>query len=398
MQAQSQIRVDLSHSGTQEVKAMQHDINTRVVDIQLFNADVPWQPPEGVTAAIGYEKPDHTRGLYDKLPDGTSAITLDGNVATVILAQQMLSAPGTVRACVVFNDAQLNQLSTFPFLVQVQVNPAVDAPQSENYCRLQWLEDKLDEYLTLAKESGEFNGPTGPAPVLLGQEVVFQVSTDYQRIPTGEWSTQVPAMAPKEYLWSRTTAHYDSGDVISYSVSRNGADGTGSVVTVCGRAPDDTGNVALTAEDVGALPCVGGSVQGEINMNGQMITGLPTPTADTDAANKGFVETQTDAATAAAKEYTEQYAKTQIVSFLLNAADWVGDSAPYTLFTAISNLGTNLRLRAYPLYGSDHERNLAVKEACAAVSFATRSPDGITFTCLEEKPSVNIPVSVELYV
>lgn len=397
MQVQSEISIDLSCPGSETIQVMQHDINTRSVAIRLLSNGDPWQPPEDVTVAVGYEKPDHTRGLYDMLPDGSSAISLSGNVVTVILAQQILSTAGTVRACVVFNDAQLNQLSTFPFQIQVQVNPAVDAPQSENYSRLQWLEGKLEEYLTLAKESGEFNGPVGPGPILLGQEVAFQVSSDYQAIPTGAWSSQVPSAAPKQYLWSRTTAHYDSGDVVTYSVSRNGADGSGAVTCVCNVAPDDEGNITLTAQDVGALPCVGGSVQGQINMSGQKITGLPNPEEDSDAANKAFVAAQTGAAVSAAQTYTEQYAKTGIVSFLLSTDGWSGDSAPYTQFVAIANLSADRRLRAYPVYGSDTDRNLAIKEACAAVSFASRDDTGITFTCLEEKPTASIPVSVELY-
>lgn len=399
MQIQSQISVDLIRPGSEAVKAMQHDGHTRAVGIALLCNGEAWQPPEGVTAAIGYEKPDRTRGLYDRLPDGSAAISLSGNVATVILAQQMLSIPGTVRACVVFSDAQLNQLSTFPFRILVEVNPAVDAPQSEDYLRLQWLEDKLDEYLTLAKESGEFTGPTGPAPVLLGQEVAFQVSQDYRVIPTGEWSPQPPAAAPKAYVWSRTTAHYDSGDVVSYSVSRNGANGDGAVNTVCGVAPDDAGNISLTAEDVGALSCVGGSVQGQINMGGQKLTGLPEPTDDTDASGKGYVDARADAAAEAAKQYAAAYAKTRFVSFVLVSANWVGDSAPYTLFVPISNLTDDLLMRAYPLYyGNDTAKDLAVKEASNTVSYARRSSEGITFTCLEEKPAANIPVTVELYV
>ena len=204
MQIQSQITVDLNRPGVQTVPAMQHDGQTRAVQVCLQCDGQPWQPPEEVTAAIGYEKPDRTRGLYDKLADGSAAVSLSENVATVILAAQMLSVPGTVRACLVFHDAQQNQLSTFPFQIQVQVNPGAEAPLSEDYCRLQWLEDKLDEYLALAKESGAF---TGPGPVLLGQTVAFQLSQDYQQIPTGTWSEQLPACMPKQYVWSRTTAH-----------------------------------------------------------------------------------------------------------------------------------------------------------------------------------------------
>lgn len=391
MQVLSQICVDLNRPGVQTVPAMQHDGQTRAVEISLMCDGQPWQPPEGVTAAIGYEKPDRTRGLYDKLPDGTAAVTLSGSTAAVILTAQALSTPGTVRACLVFHDAKRNQLSTFPFQIQVQVNPAADAPQSEDYCRLQWLEDKLTEYLALAKESGEFNGPAGPGPVLLGQETAFQVSQDFRQIPTGTWEAQLPSCAPKQYVWSRTTAHYDSGDVVTYSVSRNGADGSGAVSTVCGVAPDNAGNVSLTAEDVGALSCVGGTVQGQINMGGQKLTGLPTPTNDTDAAGKGYVDTQAAAA-------VKQYAKTKFVTFLLCTQDWLGDSAPYTVYVPITNLTEEMLMRAYPLYtGSDAAKDLAVKEASTAVSYARRSDNGITFTCLEEKPAADIPVTVELY-
>ena len=391
MQIQTKISVDLNRPCTQTVPAMQHDGQTRAVEISLLCDGQPWQPPEGVTAAIGYEKPDRTRGTYDRLPDGTAAITVSGTTATVLFMAQMLSVPGTVRACLVFRDENLNQLSTFPFQIQVQVNPAAEAAQIEDYCRLQWLEDKLDEYLRLAKDSGEF---TGPVPVFLGQEVAFQVSQDYRQIPAGVWSAVLPSCSPKEFVWSRTTAHYDSGDVITYSVSRNGADGDGAVVSVCGVGPDDTGNIPLTAEDVGALSCVGGTVQGQLDMGGQKLTGLPDPTEDTDAAGKGYVDAQAAAASAAA----QQAVKTRFVSFLLGSANWAGDSAPYTLFIPISNLTEEKLTRAYPLYtGTNTAKDLAVKEASAAVSFAKRTEGGITFTCLEEKPAVNIPVTVEVY-
>lgn len=397
MQVQTQIRVDLNAPGEASVPVMQYDGSTRSIRICLLSNGEPWLPPEGVSAAMGYEKPDHTRGLYDLLPDNSPAISISGNEATVLLAQQVLTAAGTVRACIVFRDEALNQLTTFPFLLQVQVNPAVEAPQSEDYNRLQWLEDKLSQYLLLAKDSGEFTGDTGPCPTLLGQEVAFQVSDDYRAIPTGAWLPQVPSALPKAYLWSRTTAHYDSGDVVTYSVSRNGADGAGSVVSVCGVAPDDTGNVTLRAEDVGALACVGGSVQGAIHMNGQKITGLPAPEDGSDAANMTYVSQQAEAAVSAAQAHTEAYAKTRVVSFLLSASDWTGDSAPYTQFVPISNLEDGYRLRAYPVYGSDTAKNLAMQRACAAVSFALRSDGGITFTCLEDKPESGISVSVEVY-
>ena len=54
MQIQTQISVDLNRPCTQTVPAMQHDGSTRAVEISLLRDGQPWQPPEGVTAAIGY--------------------------------------------------------------------------------------------------------------------------------------------------------------------------------------------------------------------------------------------------------------------------------------------------------------------------------------------------------
>lgn len=397
MEVQTQISADLNLPAETAVPVMQYDGLTRRLSITLLADGKAWQPPEGVAAAVGYEKPDRTRGLYDLLPDGTPAVSLEGSCATVLLPPQMLSTPGTVLACLSFRDEKLNRLTTFPFRLLVQANPSAQSPDEEARDRLKWLEDKLEEYLTEAAESGRFTGKTGPGPVLLGQEVSFQISPDYRHIPTGVWQPQVPFPAPKTYVWSRTVSRYDSGDVVTYSVSRNGADGSGSVSSVCGVAAEDDGNVPLTAADVGAIPCAGGVVQGDIQMNGQKITGLPEPVQDTDAANRDFVIRQAAAAVAQAGSEAVDYAKTGIVTFLLAVEDWQGSSAPYTQAIAIAGLSADHRLLAYPNFGSDLARNLATREAAAAVSFAQRTDTGLTFTCLEEKPASPITVTLEIY-
>ena len=55
MQILSKISVDLMRPGSGAVKAMQHDDCTRAAEISLLCDGAPWQPPEGVTAAVGYE-------------------------------------------------------------------------------------------------------------------------------------------------------------------------------------------------------------------------------------------------------------------------------------------------------------------------------------------------------
>lgn len=162
MNVTSKISVDLTRQNVgQRVNAVQGDGNTRLVEITLLSGGAPWAPPEGVEAAIAYMQPGGTKGMYNLLADGTAAISITGNVATVILAPQMLSVSGTVQASLVFNDQQLNRLTTFPFAVSVTSNPAAGAQKTEDYLRLQWLEDKLDEYLRKAADSGAFDGEAG---------------------------------------------------------------------------------------------------------------------------------------------------------------------------------------------------------------------------------------------
>ena len=86
-------------------------------------------------------------------------------------------------------------------------------------------------------------------------------------------------------------------------------DAIGNVFSVCGIFPEETGNVNLTAADVGALASSGGDITGEIRMNGQSISGLNDPTEESQAARKGYVDTTA-------------------VSVTIPASGWVG-SGPY---------------------------------------------------------------------
>ena len=139
------------------------------------------------------------------------------------------------------------------------------------------------------KIKGE-KGDTGEPATLVSNTVEYQVSDSGTIIPSGAWGTSIPVVAQGKYLWTRVTTTFNSGSsAVSYSVSRMGIDGTGSVSSVAGISPNPDGNVPLTAEDVGALPKTGGSMAGALNMNGQKLSGLNAPTADDEAATKGFV-------------------------------------------------------------------------------------------------------------
>lgn len=236
------------------------------------------------------------------------------------------------------------------------------------------------------KIKGE-KGDTGAPAVLVQRSTTYMVSDSGTIVPSGSWQPEIPNVPQGKYLWTRTVLTFNTGSpVTSYSVSRMGIDGTGAVSTVCGVAPNSSGNVVLEATDVGALPATGGTVTGDIAMSGNRVGGLGTPSDGADAANKSYVDTALTGAKTVAKTAT------------LTVAGWTGSSAPYTQSVTVAGLTDAKRAMAYPVYGSNADSNIALKEACGMVSFASRSGNKMTFTCLEDKPTVAIPITVEVYV
>ena len=135
-------------------------------------------------------------------------------------------------------------------------------------------------------------GQTGDPATIITNRTEYQVSESGTIIPSGIWSTSIPVVTPGKFLWARTTTQFNTGTPnYAYSISRFGIDGTGAVSTVNGVAPDEFGNVELTAEQLKVLGLNGGTMTGPINMNGQAVTGLNDPTDGTDAVRKSYVDT-----------------------------------------------------------------------------------------------------------
>ena len=83
--------------------------------------------------------------------------------------------------------------------------------------------------------------------------------------------------------------------------------------------------------------------------------------------------------------------------FSAPASGW-SDAAPYTQVVSIPGLAGRGKIKVYPLFGNDNDANIAMKEACGLISYTKRDGNNITFTCLEDKPSVDIDVILEVYV
>lgn len=71
------------------------------------------------------------------------------------------------------------------------------------------------------------NGQDGSSVTVTKQEVTYQKGTSGTTPPTGTWGATIPTTNPGEYLWTKTVVTYSDGkSTTSYSVSRNGTNGT----------------------------------------------------------------------------------------------------------------------------------------------------------------------------
>lgn len=94
-------------------------------------------------------------------------------------------------------------------------------------------------------------GDTGAAAVVTGSSVNYMVADSGTIVPSGSWESTVPNVPQGKYLWTRTRVTFNSGSTItSYSVTRMGLDGSGSVASVNEYSPDENGNVTVTASGI----------------------------------------------------------------------------------------------------------------------------------------------------
>lgn len=272
------------------VYGMQGDRQSRAIRAQLVDGSTQWTPPAGTFFVISYAKPDGTHGIYSQTETGNAAVTISGSVATIALAEQVLTAAGDVPMTLTMFNADGERLSTFTWLLIVKPAAYSDAAfMSTDYYNL--LTEQIAAVLkaqesivgltatatTLAPDSAatvtvtggtgaedpfnfEFGipkgntgskGATGTAAKITAQIVEYQPGTSGTTAPTGAWSTTIPAVPAGQYLWTRTTITFNSGSpVVSYSVSRMGVDGTGSVKTVNNQSPDSSGDILLSSSNI----------------------------------------------------------------------------------------------------------------------------------------------------
>ena len=139
------------------------------------------------------------------------------------------------------------------------------------------------------------------------------------------------------------------------------------------------------------LALSGGTMTGEINMNGRRFYNVMTPVQDTEVAHKKYVDDGFEKS----KKYTDD--KVTPFGCVLTASGWVGDTTPFKQTIDIEGiLGTD-RPHYGPVYSENTETALAEREAFAMVDDLDTADGSVTFTCFEDKPEVNLTIQMEVH-
>lgn len=90
-----------------------------------------------------------------------------------------------------------------------------------------------------------FKIPYGKDLRMTSYQIQYGVSENENEQPT-EWTNEIPTIPQAYYLWTRVTLNFNDGSSTTFfSLSRNGLDGNGSVVSVNNISPDTNGNIIL---------------------------------------------------------------------------------------------------------------------------------------------------------
>lgn len=91
--------------------------------------------------------------------------------------------------------------------------------------------------------------------------------------------------------------------------------------------------------------------------------------------------------------------KAQKVTFTVAvpASGWTGTNAPYTQTVAVQGITENDNPHYGIVYSSDYDTKVSEKESFAYVDDLDTAKDSVTFTCLEEKPTVDMTIQMEVF-
>ena len=120
LDAVTHISIDLANPGvTAAIRAVQEDLRSRFVEVELLENKAALEIPEGTNGMIGIRTQKNVHLLYDEDEDGDPAVVFDGNVATCYLRQEALAEPGQLYVNLILQNGT-RILTSFAFYVNVE--------------------------------------------------------------------------------------------------------------------------------------------------------------------------------------------------------------------------------------------------------------------------------------
>lgn len=255
--------------------AMQADSMSRFFAITITDDGAAWTPPDGAIWTVRFGAAGMPAGWYDTItePSGGSheAIAVDENTATVEIAEQAISAPGQNILCVLVTDAQGYQIASWPFLLNVQAVPGLEAPEATVYYNA--LTAQVAQVLANAQAAAA-SASAAAASAQEAQEAAASIDTANLVSTVGASAGQYPKATGSGYQWAEITAADigaapEANGVTTYTCTTSG---TTHALTGTGNNIKFVADAAFAAGDT-------------VTVNGQAVT---AQTQSGEALTDGF--------------------------------------------------------------------------------------------------------------
>lgn len=119
------------------------------------------------------------------------------------------------------------------------------------------------------------NGSNGSSVTITATDVTYQAGSSGTTAPTGTWSATVPSVSAGQYLWTKTVVTYSDGkSTTSYSVSRNGVNGSNGSDAISLVVLSSNGNIFKNTDISTTLSAH--VYKGGVEVTGSALTSLGT--------------------------------------------------------------------------------------------------------------------------
>ncbi len=151
------IKIDLTKREVIQISAagVSGEIGSRSLCFELLENGRPWAVPADCNPALAFRTEQWVRGEYDRLPDGSEAVTVQDNRVTVKLLDQILAKAGVVALSLRLRDDALHLLESFPVLLSVEQGVGEAEGIPKEYFRLQTLAEVNEEIGTIWDAKGD---------------------------------------------------------------------------------------------------------------------------------------------------------------------------------------------------------------------------------------------------